>query len=126
MAASLIFGRQLNGFVFAVSSDRDEALLTPLRAGLDSAALVCSPVASDPIPPPRQTFGQRAGTVSRKTGLPHDPTRPAPPPLRSPNPSHLSVSKVSLLARIIQRDGCANGVLRSAPNPIEASVAAGF
>jgi len=79
-----------------LSGSRDETLLAPLRAGWTRLRL-CAHPSRKIHPPPRQTFAQRERPTSRKTGLPQVPTRPAPPPLRSPHPSLHSASKVSSL-----------------------------
>jgi hypothetical protein len=76
-------------------------------------------VASKSTQPPRQTFGQRTGTVSQKTGLPQDTLatelrhRCTPPSL----PLH-SAGKVSSLRGIGQRDQSGHGFSAVlAPNP---------
>jgi len=76
-------------------------------------------VASKSTRPPRQTFGQRTGTVSQKTGLPQNAHatelrhRCTPPSL----PLH-SAGKVSSLRGIDQRDQSGCGFSAAlAPNP---------
>jgi hypothetical protein len=105
---------------------RVQTSLASIRAGWFSTALVCSPVAPEFHPPPRQTSGQRTEPQAARLACPKTPTRPAPPPLRSPHPSLLSARKVSTLRRIDRRDQCAAEVLRCAAPLIAASVAAGF
>ena len=81
------------------AGSRDQTSLAPLRAGWTRLRL-CAHPSRKIHPPPRQTFSQRERPASRKTGLPQVPTRPAPPPLRSPHPSLHSASKVSSLLGI--------------------------
>ena len=63
---------------------RVQTSLASIRAGWFSTALVCSPVAPEFHPPPAPDFRPADRPASLKTGLPQEPARPAPPPLRSP------------------------------------------
>ena len=55
------------------AKNRVQTSLAPLRAGWFSTALVCSPVAPEFHPPPRQTSGQRTDPQAARLACPRNP-----------------------------------------------------
>ena len=111
---------------FQVRGFRDQISQTPIprRHGLDCACVLARRLKS--TRPPRQTSGQRTEPQAGRLACPKTPTRPAPPPLRSPHPSLHFRQQSFVACRIDWRDQCAVEVLRCAAPLIVASVAASF